>query len=117
MQREAQIRTEMPPAQPTRTISAGGMVLSLHESEFLKQLGDCLRTMRALRSMSRRELASRSGVSERYIAQIESGRGNVSIVLLLKITRAIHATSSPYPSSTVPTGSRSSLLNVFRGPV
>lgn len=35
--------------------------------------------------MSRRVLADRSGVSERYIALIEAGKGNVSIVLLLRI--------------------------------
>ena len=51
--------------------------------------GDRLRTMRALRDMSRRELARQSGVSERYIAQIEAGRGNVSIVLLLRIAQAV----------------------------
>jgi XRE family aerobic/anaerobic benzoate catabolism transcriptional regulator len=44
--------------------------------------------MRLLREMSRRQLARKSGVSERYIAQIEAGKGNVSIVLLLRIARA-----------------------------
>jgi transcriptional regulator with XRE-family HTH domain len=39
--------------------------------------------------MSRRELARQSGISERYIAQIEAGRGNVSIVLLLRLAQAI----------------------------
>jgi ribosome-binding protein aMBF1 (putative translation factor) len=57
-----------------------------HESEFLRQLGDRVREMRALRGMSRRELARRSGLSERYVAQIEAGRGNVSIVRLLRIS-------------------------------
>ena len=56
-----------------------------HESEFLKQLGDRVREMRALRGMSRRELARQCGMSERYVAQIEAGRGNVSIVRLLRI--------------------------------
>ena len=56
-----------------------------HESEFLTQLGDRVREMRALRGMSRRELARRSGMSERYVAQIEAGKGNVSIVRLLRI--------------------------------
>ena len=41
--------------------------------------------MRALRGMSRRELARLSGLSERYVAQIEAGKGNVSIVRLLRI--------------------------------
>ena len=38
-----------------------------------------------MRGMSRRELARRSGMSERYVAQIEAGKGNVSIVRLLRI--------------------------------
>ena len=42
--------------------------------------------MRALRGMSRRELARRSGLSERFVAQIEAGKGNVSIVRLLRIS-------------------------------
>ena len=44
-----------------------------------------MREARALRGMSRRELARRSGLSERYVAQIEAGKGNVSIVRLLRI--------------------------------
>jgi DNA-binding XRE family transcriptional regulator len=59
------------------------------EGEFLALLGDRVRGMRALREMSRRELARKSRVSERYIAQIEAGKGNVSIVLLLRIAHAI----------------------------
>ena len=59
-----------------------------HESEFLTQLGDRVREMRALRGMSRRELARRSRMSERYVAQIEAGKGNVSIVRLLRIALA-----------------------------
>jgi DNA-binding XRE family transcriptional regulator len=59
-----------------------------HESEFLKQLGIRVREMRALRNMSRRELACLSGLSERFVAQIEAGKGNVSIVRLLRISLA-----------------------------
>jgi DNA-binding XRE family transcriptional regulator len=59
------------------------------EGDFLRELGDRLRGMRLSRDMSRRELARRSGISERYIAQIESGKGNVSIVLLLRIAHAV----------------------------
>jgi transcriptional regulator with XRE-family HTH domain len=44
--------------------------------------------MRALRGMSRRELARLSGLSERFVAQIEAGKGNVSIVRLLRIALA-----------------------------
>ena len=55
------------------------------ESEFLAQLGSRVREMRTLHGMSRRELAQRAGLSERYVAQIEVGKGNVSIVRLLRI--------------------------------
>jgi XRE family aerobic/anaerobic benzoate catabolism transcriptional regulator len=59
------------------------------ETSFLEQLGQRVRTMRALRGMSRKVLAKVSGISERYIAQLESGKGNVSIVLLLRLAQAI----------------------------
>ena len=59
------------------------------EREYLGLLGERVRSMRLLRDMTRRELARRSRVSERYIAQIEAGKGNVSIVLLLRIAHAI----------------------------
>ena len=52
------------------------------ESGFLEQLGQRVRTTRSLRGMSRKVLAKVSGISERYIAQLEGGKGNVSIVLL-----------------------------------
>ncbi len=74
------------------------------ESGFLEQLGQRVRTMRSLRGMSRKVLAKVSGISERYIAQLESGKGNVSIVLLRRVSNAMGAhledlipTSDPAP--------------------
>ena len=61
------------------------------ESCFLDQLGQRVRTMRSLRGMSRKVLAKVSGISERYIAQLESGKGNVSIVLLRRVSNAMGA--------------------------
>jgi XRE family aerobic/anaerobic benzoate catabolism transcriptional regulator len=61
------------------------------ETGFLEQLGQRVRTMRALRGMSRKVLARVSGISERYIAQLESGKGNVSIVLLRRVSNAMGA--------------------------
>src|SRR6266702_2096626 len=60
------------------------------ETAFLAELGERLRSSRMRCDLSRRELARRSGISERYIAQIEAGKGNVSIVLLLRLASAIH---------------------------
>jgi XRE family transcriptional regulator, aerobic/anaerobic benzoate catabolism transcriptional regulator len=61
------------------------------ETGFLEQLGQRVRTMRALRGMSRKVLAKVSGISERYIAQLEAGRGNVSIMLLRRVSNAMGA--------------------------
>jgi XRE family aerobic/anaerobic benzoate catabolism transcriptional regulator len=61
------------------------------ESDFLEQLGQRVRTLRSLHGMSRKVLAKVSGISERYIAQLESGKGNVSIVLLRRVSNAIGA--------------------------
>jgi XRE family aerobic/anaerobic benzoate catabolism transcriptional regulator len=61
------------------------------ETGFLEQLGQRVRTMRALHGMSRKVLAKVSGISERYIAQLESGKGNVSIVLLRRVSNAMGA--------------------------
>jgi XRE family aerobic/anaerobic benzoate catabolism transcriptional regulator len=61
------------------------------ETEFLQELGQRVRMMRALRGMSRKVLAKVSGISERYIAQLEGGKGNVSIVLLRRVALAMGA--------------------------
>jgi DNA-binding XRE family transcriptional regulator len=62
------------------------------ETEFLAQLGGRVREMRAVHGMSRRELSRRCGVSERYVAMIEAGKGNVSIVWLLRIALVFRCT-------------------------
>lgn len=58
-------------------------------SDLLRVLGDRVRQARARRGMTRKLLARDSGVSERYLAQIETGQGNISILLLLQIARAL----------------------------
>lgn len=59
------------------------------DSAFLSLLGDRIRATRTRRGMTRRILARDSGVSERYLAQLESGDGNISIVLLRQVSRAM----------------------------
>ncbi len=59
------------------------------EQAFLGELGRRVRHVRALRGMSRKVLARVSGISERYIAQLESGKGNVSIKLLRRVSAAM----------------------------
>lgn len=61
----------------------------LSTEEFLMVVGQRVRQQRARKSMSRKRLAEVSSVSERYLAQLESGQGNMSIALLRKVTSAI----------------------------
>jgi XRE family aerobic/anaerobic benzoate catabolism transcriptional regulator len=56
---------------------------------FLRALGERIRGERARRGMSRKLLAKHAGISERYVTQLESGKGNVSIALLKQITDAL----------------------------
>ena len=72
--------------EPCRMAEAAGMPST---ETFLATLGQRVRQRRALVRMTRRQLAGHSGVSERYLAQLESGQGNMSIVLLRKVAVAL----------------------------
>jgi XRE family aerobic/anaerobic benzoate catabolism transcriptional regulator len=56
---------------------------------FAIDVGRRLRLGRARRGMSRRQLAQESGTSERYLAQIEGGTGNPSILVMRAIADAL----------------------------
>ncbi len=56
---------------------------------FAAAVGRLLRSSRAKRGMTRRQLAEQSGASERYLAQIESGQGNPSVIVLKAIAEAL----------------------------
>jgi len=58
-------------------------------ADYLRLLGERVRNARARHGMTSRMLARDCGVSERYLAQLESGRGNFSIVLLRRVAAAI----------------------------
>ena len=60
------------------------------DEAFLRALGERVRDARARRGMTRKILAHDSGVSERYLAQLESGLGNVSVLLLQRIAAALN---------------------------
>jgi len=57
---------------------------------YLSSLGERVRRMRAIRGMTRKELASAAGVSERHLANLELGVGNVSILVLRQIAHAFN---------------------------
>ena len=57
--------------------------------KFLEDLGLKVRALRAGRGMTRKMLAVDSSVSERYLAQLEQGKGNISIGLLQRVAKAL----------------------------
>lgn len=57
--------------------------------DFSAEIGRMVRLGRAKRGISRRKLAGDSGISERYLAQIEAGQGNPSVNVLKSIADAI----------------------------
>jgi XRE family aerobic/anaerobic benzoate catabolism transcriptional regulator len=71
-------RQPQPPEEPGEAVS-----------NLLRMLGNRVRDARARHGMTRRMLARDSNISERYLAELESGRGNLSIVLLKRLAAAI----------------------------
>lgn len=64
---------------------------SRHSCEaFLLSLGKRVRELRNRRGLTRKMMAREADVSERHLAQLEAGEGNVSIVLLRRIAGALH---------------------------
>lgn len=59
------------------------------ETAYLSRLGERVRAWRGSRRITRKALAQSSGVSERYLAQLEAGQGNISVLLLRKVARAM----------------------------
>src|SRR2546429_3478664 len=59
------------------------------EHAYLSRLGERVRAWRTEHGMTRKALSLACGVSERYLAQLESGRGNISVLLLRKVARAM----------------------------
>jgi XRE family aerobic/anaerobic benzoate catabolism transcriptional regulator len=56
---------------------------------FIGRVGQRVRQVRQRKGMTRRSLSERSGVSQRYLAQLENGDGNISIGLLYRVAEAL----------------------------
>jgi XRE family transcriptional regulator, aerobic/anaerobic benzoate catabolism transcriptional regulator len=65
---------------------------AISDEEFLASLGKRVREVRARRGMTRKMVARESDVSERHLAQLETGAGNISVLLLHRVAVALHVT-------------------------
>ena len=59
------------------------------DQALLDRIAGRVRSGRKEQGLSRRALSSASGVSERYLAELEAGRGNISVLLLARIATAL----------------------------
>jgi XRE family aerobic/anaerobic benzoate catabolism transcriptional regulator len=81
MRRDSENATESADVTPSE--------LSDADTRFLDDLGAHVRNLRERRGMSRKLVARESRVSERYLAKLEAGAGNMSVVLLRRVAGAL----------------------------
>jgi XRE family transcriptional regulator, aerobic/anaerobic benzoate catabolism transcriptional regulator len=71
------------------TASTGNPQLNLAKHPFLIALGIRLKKLRSQRGLTRKALAKEADVSERYLANLEYGIGNASVLVLLQLAGAL----------------------------
>src|SRR5258707_10387050 len=78
------------PASTSSKIASPRKPTRIPDGDFLLFLGRRVRRLREVRGTTRKMVAREADVSERHLAQLESGEGNVSIVLLRRIAAALN---------------------------
>ena len=66
-----------------------GSSLEPLRSPFLMSLGERVRNLRSRKGMTRKAVAMAADVSERHLANLEYGTGNVSVLVLLQVSHAL----------------------------
>ena len=61
----------------------------LTEKKFLQCLGRSIRDARKQKGMTQDCLSETAGVSAKYLSQVEQGHGNVTVLFLLRLSRAL----------------------------
>jgi XRE family aerobic/anaerobic benzoate catabolism transcriptional regulator len=77
-------------------------IVAAMSADLLRSLGQRARARRLERGWTLREVAERSGVSPRFLVQVEAGRGNISVRRLADVARALDVT--PAELIALPTG-------------
>src|SRR5216683_6868854 len=78
------------PASNNSKIASLQRATPIPDGDFLVFLGKRVRQLRNVRGMTRKIVARDADVSERHLAQLEAGEGNISIVLLRRIAAALN---------------------------
>src|SRR5437867_1676729 len=64
------------------------------DEPLLRRLGAAIRALREKQGLAIGDLALRAGLSSRFVSEIQAGRGNVSIVRLAALARALGTLTS-----------------------
>ena len=75
--------------RPLRPARRRPKQVRLENSRLLREIGYLVRNERAKRGMTRKMLAQQANMSERFVAQVELGVGNPSVLSLDAIARAL----------------------------
>ncbi|MGE0867083.1 MAG: shikimate kinase [Kofleriaceae bacterium] len=90
--------------------------MSTGSLDYLTSVGAAVRSQRERRGWSRRELATQSGVSERFLAQLELGDGNISLRRFAEVAHALGTTPTALlAAADAPHGSEPVALLGVRG--
>lgn len=96
--------------------SNGQEVVQIDDTDgFLLEVGDIVRNLRARRGITRKTLAQNSGISERYLANLELGKGNISINLLRRVSIALRSDLQVLLPSDSKKTPEQALINEFIG--
>jgi XRE family aerobic/anaerobic benzoate catabolism transcriptional regulator len=92
------------PASAASAAPGATSELSARDKHYLIGLALAIREARADCGMSAKELSLRSGVSERFVVELEAGRGNPSVLRLRDVAEALGCKPSEFVRSAEATG-------------
>jgi XRE family aerobic/anaerobic benzoate catabolism transcriptional regulator len=87
------------------------------KDSLLAGIGSAVRAAREEHGLSRRALSDQCGVSERFLADLESGSGNISVARLAEVARALGTSASALLASAEGEAPRESAPVAARGPM
>ena len=77
-------------AKGKKTRNGTGVARNPADNQFLVALGERVRALRDRAGITRKALSLKTGVSERHLANLEYGEGNVSVLVLAEVAAALN---------------------------
>lgn len=78
-----------PPAASSDSPASARRGTTADDEAYLQRVGDRVRKARDALGMTRRAFSEKSGVSERYLADLEAGTGNASLLVSKRVAEAL----------------------------